>query len=127
MTTPAPRQLPACPDKPNCVSSQDADEGHRIAPLSCSGDADASFARLLQLLRQRRDATIIEVEDDGLGISDERLKTAMSSGIGLSNVDERLRVIYGATARLALRGAPGRGATAHLEIPILVAQEQATA
>ncbi len=51
----------------------------------------------------------------------------MSSGIGLSNVDERLRVIYGATARVVLRGAPGRGATAHLEIPILVAAAQATA
>jgi two-component system LytT family sensor kinase len=80
-------------------------------------------------LRSRRDADllILDIEDDGLGISDERLQTAMSSGIGLSNVYERLRVIYGATARVVLRGSPGRGATAHLEIPILVAQEQATA
>ena len=39
---------------------------------------------------------IIEVEDDGLGMSDERLDTALSDGIGLSNVNERLRVIYGA-------------------------------
>jgi two-component system LytT family sensor kinase len=70
---------------------------------------------------------IVDVEDDGLGISDERLQTAMSSGIGLSNVNERLRVIYGATGRVALRGAPGRGATARMEIPILIAQEQATA
>ncbi len=77
--------------------------------------------------RRQKDLLILDVEDDGLGISDERLQTAMSSGIGLSNVDERLRVIYGATARVVLRGAPGRGATAHLEIPILVAQEQATA
>ena len=76
-------------------------------------------------LRSRRsdDVLVLDVEDDGLGISDERLQTAMSSGIGLSNVNERLRVIYGATARVALRGAPGRGATAHLEIPILLAQQ----
>jgi two-component system, LytTR family, sensor kinase len=77
--------------------------------------------------RRQHDLLIFDVEDDGLGISDERLQTAMSSGIGLSNVNERLRVIYGATARVALKGSPGRGATAHLEIPILLAQQQATA
>jgi two-component system LytT family sensor kinase len=81
------------------------------------------------VIRSRRhDGTLVlDVEDDGLGISDDRLQTAMSSGIGLSNVNERLRVIYGATSRVTLRGAPGRGATAHLEIPILIAQAQATA
>jgi two-component system, LytTR family, sensor kinase len=80
-------------------------------------------------VRSRRidNLLVLDVEDDGLGISDERLQTAMSSGIGLSNVNERLRVIYGATARVALRGAPGRGATAHLEMPILIAEQQATA
>jgi two-component system LytT family sensor kinase len=80
-------------------------------------------------IRSRRadNMLVLDVEDDGLGISDERLQTAMSSGIGLSNVNERLRVIYGATARVTLRGAPGRGATAHLEMPILLAEEQATA
>jgi len=80
-------------------------------------------------LRSRRDGDhlILDVEDDGLGISDERLQTAMSSGIGLSNVHERLRVIYGATGRVALRGSPGKGACAHLEIPIIVATQQATA
>ena len=34
---------------------------------------------------------------------------------------------YGATGRVALRGSPGTGACAHLEIPILVAAHQATA
>ena len=80
-------------------------------------------------LRSHRDhdLLIVDVEDDGLGISEERLQSAMSSGIGLSNVHERLRVIYGSTGRVVLRGMPGKGACAHLEIPILVAEEQATA
>jgi two-component system LytT family sensor kinase len=80
-------------------------------------------------LRSRRDngLLIVDVEDDGLGISEERLQSAMSSGIGLSNVHERLRVIYGSTGRVVLRGIPGKGACAHLEIPILLAEEQATA
>ena len=51
----------------------------------------------------------------------------MSSGIGLSNVGERLRVIYGAAGRVTLRGSPGRGATARLEFPVLVAEQQITA
>jgi two-component system LytT family sensor kinase len=80
-------------------------------------------------LRSRRDGEllILDIEDDGLGISDERLQTAMSSGIGLANVHERLRVIYGATGKVVLQGSPGRGACAHLEIPILLAEAQATA
>ena len=64
---------------------------------------------------------IIEVEDDGLGISDERLPSALSSGIGLNNVHERLRVLYGASGRLDLSGAPGKGALAHVEIPLAAA------
>ena len=70
---------------------------------------------------------IIEVEDDGLGISDERLAQALSSGIGLSNVNERLRVLYGASGRLALTGSPGRGACARVEIPLAAAEERITA
>jgi two-component system LytT family sensor kinase len=80
--------------------------------------------------RREGDSAIIEVEDDGLGISDERLATAMSAGIGLSNVAERLRVIYGATSRFELKGTPGRGACARLELPVLEqapAQERITA
>jgi two-component system LytT family sensor kinase len=72
-------------------------------------------------LRSRRDGErlYLEVEDDGLGISDERLQTAMSSGIGLSNVHERLRVIYGATYQLKLSSEPGKGTLARIEVPEL--------
>lgn len=69
---------------------------------------------------RERDATIIEIEDDGLGISDERLAIATESGIGLSNVNERLRVLYGDDNRLALSGAPGKGARARVVIPMTI-------
>jgi two-component system LytT family sensor kinase len=80
-------------------------------------------------LRSRRegDTAVIEVEDDGLGISAERLEGAVSSGIGLNNVNERLRVLYGATGRFSLAGAPGKGACARLEIPLVAAAERITA
>ena len=70
---------------------------------------------------------MIEVEDDGLGISDERLPQALSTGIGLSNVNERLRVLYGATGRFSLIGLPGKGAVARVEIPLDLAAEKITA
>jgi len=35
------------------------------------------------------DHAVIEIHDNGLGMSDDRLQNALSGGIGLSNVDER--------------------------------------
>jgi two-component system LytT family sensor kinase len=64
------------------------------------------------------DVAIIEVEDDGVGISAERLPIAMTSGIGLHNVHERLRVLYGSDDRLSLSGEPGKGALARVMIPL---------
>src|SRR5258708_17954761 len=46
--------------------------------------------------------TIIEVHDDGLGMTEERLEHALGDGIGLSNVNERLRTIYGSHYSLKL-------------------------
>ena len=43
----------------------------------------------------------------------------MSSGIGLANVRERLRVIYGATYQLKLTSEPGQGTLARIEVPEL--------
>jgi len=81
------------------------------------------------ILRSRRvdDRMVIEVEDNGLGMSGERLDQIFNgidengSGIGLRNVSERLRVIYGDHAGLELTSEPGRGTVARLEIPDLAA------
>jgi two-component system LytT family sensor kinase len=70
------------------------------------------------------DAAIIEVEDDGVGISAERLASARSSGIGLSNVNERLRVLYGSDDRLSLTGDAGKGALARVVIPLGVTPQR---
>ncbi|HZR24720.1 MAG TPA: histidine kinase [Vicinamibacterales bacterium] len=75
-----------------------------------------------------RDAhMLIEVHDDGLGMSEERLEQAMQGGIGLSNVNERLQTIYGASSQLKLTSVPGRGTTASVEIPELTVPERVTA
>jgi two-component system LytT family sensor kinase len=75
--------------------------------------------------RRERDLAVIEIEDDGLGISNERLSHALSSGIGLTNVNERLRVLYGAMGRLTISGSPGKGALARVEIPFMAMTEPA--
>jgi len=70
---------------------------------------------------------IIEVEDDGMGFMLDRLDEPMSSGIGLANVRERLAVVYGTAYQLTLDSEPGRGTSARIEVPELVAPEQITA
>jgi two-component system, LytTR family, sensor kinase len=70
---------------------------------------------------------LIEVRDDGLGMSEERLETVWGRGIGLSNVNERLRTIYGATCQLRLSSSLGQGTSASIAIPTLVVAERQTA
>jgi two-component system LytT family sensor kinase len=70
---------------------------------------------------------IIEVDDDGLGMTEERLEQALGGGIGLSNVNERLRTIYGADCQLKLTSVPGQGTCARVEIPELTLPERVTA
>jgi uncharacterized protein (DUF1499 family) len=53
-------QLAACPSSPNCVSSYTDNTPHSIAPLTFTGDPDAAFSRLRQILERRKDTIIIE-------------------------------------------------------------------
>jgi two-component system LytT family sensor kinase len=80
-------------------------------------------------IRSSRDnaRVTVTVEDDGMGFLLERLEQPMASGIGLANVRERLRVIYGAAYQLTLESEPGKGTCARIEIPELTVAEQITA
>jgi two-component system LytT family sensor kinase len=70
---------------------------------------------------------VIEVMDNGVGMTEERLGHALGDGIGLSNVNERLRTIYGKSCELHLSSEPGCGTSARLEIPELTLPERITA
>jgi two-component system LytT family sensor kinase len=59
----------------------------------------------------------IVVEDDGVGISEARLAGIFSHGIGVSNVNERLRVLYGDLYRMEVDSELGRGTRTRIEIP----------
>ncbi|MBT8122822.1 MAG: DUF1499 domain-containing protein [Gammaproteobacteria bacterium] len=55
-------ELPACPDSPNCVSSQATDERHRIDPLAFSGSPGEALARLKRAVLSEPRMTIVAEE-----------------------------------------------------------------
>ncbi len=73
--------------------------------------------------------TVIDVIDNGVGVSrDDASRRKMDgSGIGLRNVNERLRVIYGANYQLQLDSVPGEGTCARIVIPELIVPGRITA
>jgi two-component system LytT family sensor kinase len=76
----------------------------------------------------RRDGhTIIDVIDNGVGVSSADSSRVQGSGIGLRNVNERLRVIYGANYQLQLDSVPGEGTCARVIVPELIVPARATA
>jgi two-component system LytT family sensor kinase len=57
------------------------------------------------------------VEDDGVGIPETRLATLFEQGIGVSNVNERMKVLYGPDYRMWIDSKPGEGTRTGIEIP----------
>ncbi len=61
---------------------------------------------------------VLCVEDDGIGIEEDRLSTLLErAGIGVSNVNERLHVLFGANYRLSIYSQPGEGTRTEIELP----------
>jgi two-component system LytT family sensor kinase len=67
----------------------------------------------------------IEIEDNGVGISEEKMPDVYVEGIGLSNDRERLRVLYGTDFNLEIESRPGDGTVIRIDIPELVSTMQA--
>jgi two-component system, LytTR family, sensor kinase len=73
--------------------------------------------------RLQGDRVLIEVADDGVGITAGPANSVRSSGsgkgagIGMKNVRERLEVLYGTQARFTVVSNPGRGTLVAIEIP----------
>jgi two-component system, LytTR family, sensor kinase len=74
-----------------------------------------------------RNHVIIDVIDNGVGVGAAHVERAEAGGIGLRNVNERLRVIYGANYQLQLDSVPGEGTCARIVIPELVVPARMTA
>jgi two-component system, LytTR family, sensor kinase len=59
------------------------------------------------------------VEDDGIGIPESKLATLLDRGIGVSNVNERLKVLFGNEYRMWIESQPGHGTRIQIEVPEL--------
>ena len=65
---------------------------------------------------------LISVEDDGAGIDPDSVRRTLAGepdgeGVGLGNVDERLRQVYGYNYRLVVETAPGPGTNVSMRVP----------
>jgi two-component system LytT family sensor kinase len=69
--------------------------------------------------RVRDERLHIEIEDDGVGVEESKLATMFDSGIGVSNVNERLHVLFGDDYRMDVDSRPGEGTRTHIEFPDL--------
>lgn len=59
----------------------------------------------------------ILVEDDGVGIPEPKLATLFEQGIGVSNVNERLKVLFGDDYKMWIDSRLGEGTSTGIEIP----------
>lgn len=70
--------------------------------------------------KQTAESVSVTVSDDGCGIEPDRLKTLLApdekQGVGLWNIDRRLRKLFG--SGLAIQSEPGKGTTVMFEIPL---------
>ena len=65
---------------------------------------------------------IIEVEDDGVGMGGAQLDESSSwtgMGIGMANIAERLKVLYGDTARMTIDSHEGKGTLIRIRLPLV--------
>src|SRR5580765_6604146 len=77
------------------------------------------------ILRSRviKSRLIIEVEDDGVGMAGPQspapANDGSGTGIGMANVAERLKVLYGDAAKMMIESRDGVGTQIRLRLPIL--------
>jgi two-component system, LytTR family, sensor kinase len=74
------------------------------------------------LAEDARAEALITIEDDGVGVEPERIRRALAGdgspvSIGLGNVDERLRAVYGDEYGLVVETAVGAGTKVTVRVP----------
>ncbi len=88
---------------------------HGLAPRVEGGTVTLE-TRLEQT--DERPRLFLTVADDGVGIDETRLSSILEHpGIGVSNVNERLQVLFGAAYRLSVTSQTGEGTRTTIEIP----------
>jgi signal transduction histidine kinase len=83
---------------------------HGIAPSRVGGEIKISA-------KPEKDFLVITVEDTGVGVSEIELARNRSRGVGLNNVEQRLRSHFGSAATLKIESVSGKGAVVRLQFP----------
>lgn len=83
-----------------------------------SSKVDGGVVRFRSRLKEGK--LLLLVEDDGVGIPEAKLATLREQGVGFSNVDERLKVLFGDEYRMRIDSKPGHGTRIEIEIPELI-------
>jgi two-component system LytT family sensor kinase len=89
-----------------------------------SSKVDGGVVRFRSRLREGK--LLLLVEDDGVGIPEAKLATLREQGVGFSNVDERLKVLFGGEYRMRIDSKPGHGTRIEIEIPELLSDATPT-
>jgi len=60
------QRLAPCPERPNCVSTEAADAGHRMEPIPFSGSVEFAMKRLVEVVEGMPGAEVKLRKDDYL-------------------------------------------------------------
>ncbi|MGC2238843.1 MAG: ATP-binding protein, partial [Pyrinomonadaceae bacterium] len=76
--------------------------------------------RIAAKLEKENDSVFLtlSVFDSGAGVSERELSETRESGLGLNNIEQRLRSYYGKTSNLKIESKKGKGTTAEIKFPI---------
>ncbi|MGH9823388.1 MAG: histidine kinase, partial [Blastocatellia bacterium] len=89
---------------------------HGVAPLRSGGEVSVR-ARLLE------NTLCISVRDTGAGTDDKRLAIGRANGVGLANIEDRLRCHYGDDALMSIHSEPGLGTEVEIRLPVPIKNE----
>src|SRR4029453_17820139 len=93
---------------------------HGITPSRLGGEVSirAGLEHSSSEVKDDLDMLSVLVSDTGLGASEIDWARGRRTGVGLSNIEERLRSYSGASASLRINSRPGTGTVVELKIPL---------
>jgi two-component system LytT family sensor kinase len=93
---------------------------HGVSPSRTGGDVviSARIASGPGDATPGGDTLRITVRDSGLGANEETLVAGRNRGVGLLNVERRLKAHYGDQASFSISSVPGSGTTVELSLPV---------
>jgi len=90
---------------------------HGISPSRFGGQVSICARVEQSIAEQNPDVLSISVIDTGIGASEIEMARGRKRGVGLNNIEERLRFYGGTSASLRIRSTPGAGTVVELRIP----------